>query len=166
MAQHHLAAAVIGFERAAHGIALGAGEVRIGLIEPRNAAYVSARRGANAITPGATTLGGELDFQSLTGGDAQKAAITKLGLDYSLLTQYTSFIAVDKVVRNPGGRGATANQPSPLPEGVSNAAVVFGWVMRSKTCAPLSINSVCAASRSRAADNEITEPMNGAGCSS
>ena len=63
------------------------------------------------------------DEEALTGGEAQKAAITKLGLDYSLLTQYTSFIAVDKVVRNPGGRGATANQPSPLPEGVSNLAV-------------------------------------------
>ena len=63
------------------------------------------------------------DEEALTGGDAQKAAITKLGLDYSLLTQYTSFIAVDQVVRNPGGQGATANQPSPLPEGVSNLAV-------------------------------------------
>ena len=63
------------------------------------------------------------DEEALTGGGAQKAAITKLGLDYSLLTQYTSFIAVDQVVRNPGGQGATANQPSPLPEGVSNLAV-------------------------------------------
>ena len=63
------------------------------------------------------------DEEALTGGEAQKAAITKLGLDYSLLTQYTSFIAVDQVVRNPGGQGATANQPSPLPEGVSNLAV-------------------------------------------
>jgi Ca-activated chloride channel family protein len=63
------------------------------------------------------------DEEALTGGDTQKATITKLGLDYSLLTQYTSFIAVDRVVRNPGGQGATANQPSPLPEGVSNQAV-------------------------------------------
>lgn len=63
------------------------------------------------------------DEEALTGGDAQKAAITRLGLDYNLLTQYTSFIAVDKVVRNPGGQGATANQPSPLPEGVSDRAV-------------------------------------------
>ena len=63
------------------------------------------------------------DEESLTGGDAQRAAITQLGLDYSLLTQYTSFIAVDKVVRNPGGQNATANQPSPLPEGVGNLAV-------------------------------------------
>lgn len=63
------------------------------------------------------------DEEALTGGDAQKAAITRLGLDYNLLTQYTSFIAVDKVVRNPGGQGATANQPSPMPEGVSDRAV-------------------------------------------
>ncbi|MCL2524801.1 MAG: VIT and VWA domain-containing protein, partial [Betaproteobacteria bacterium] len=63
------------------------------------------------------------DEEALTGGDAQKAAITRLGLDYSLLTQYTSFIAVDKVVRNPGGQSATANQPSAMPEGVSDLAV-------------------------------------------
>ena len=45
------------------------GSFIIGLIDPRNAALVSARRGANATTPGATTLGGELDFVSLTGAD-------------------------------------------------------------------------------------------------
>ncbi|UCV00941.1 TonB-dependent receptor [Acidovorax radicis] len=43
------------------------GSFIIGLLEPRNAALISARRGANALTPGATTLGGELDFVSLTG---------------------------------------------------------------------------------------------------
>ncbi len=63
------------------------------------------------------------DQEALTGGEEQKAAITRLGLDYSLLTQYTSFIAVDKVVRNPSGNQATANQPSPLPEGVTDKAV-------------------------------------------
>ena len=63
------------------------------------------------------------DQEALTGGDAQQAAITRLGLDYRLLTQYTSFIAVDQVVRNAGGAGATAEQPSPLPEGVSERAV-------------------------------------------
>lgn len=45
------------------------GSFVIGLLEPRNAALISARRGANTLTPGATTLGGELDFQSLTGAD-------------------------------------------------------------------------------------------------
>lgn len=45
------------------------GSFIIGLLEPRDTALVSIRRGANAITPSATTLGGELDFQSLTGAD-------------------------------------------------------------------------------------------------
>lgn len=45
------------------------GSFVIGVLEPRNSSLISVRRGANATTPGATTLGGELDFQSLTGAD-------------------------------------------------------------------------------------------------
>jgi Ca-activated chloride channel homolog len=64
------------------------------------------------------------DQESLEGGDADRKQITELGLRYSLLTQYTSFIAVDQVVRNPDPQGSTTvNQPSPLPQGVSNLAV-------------------------------------------
>jgi Ca-activated chloride channel homolog len=64
------------------------------------------------------------DQQALEGGNAQKTAITELGLKYSLLTQYTSFIAVDHVVRSPNPALApTVNQPSPLPQGVSELAV-------------------------------------------
>ncbi len=43
------------------------------------------------------------DDEGLEGGDAQRAAITGLGLQYGLLTQYTSFIAIDHVVRNDKG---------------------------------------------------------------
>jgi iron complex outermembrane receptor protein len=43
------------------------GSFVIGLLEPRNARLISVRRGANALSAGATTLGGELDFQSFTG---------------------------------------------------------------------------------------------------
>lgn len=43
------------------------GSFIIGFLEPRNARLISVRRGANALSPAATTLGGELDFQSLTG---------------------------------------------------------------------------------------------------
>jgi Ca-activated chloride channel homolog len=64
------------------------------------------------------------DQEALEGGSAQKAAITDLGLKYSLLTQYTSFIAVDHIVRNPNpALTPTVNQPSPLPQGVSELAV-------------------------------------------
>jgi Ca-activated chloride channel family protein len=55
--------------------------------------------------------------------EAAVREITALGLKYGLLTDYTSFIAVDKVVRNPGGRSTGVDQPSPLPEGVSELAV-------------------------------------------
>lgn len=63
------------------------------------------------------------DEEALSGDDTHRAAITRLGLDHSLLTAYTSFIAVDRVVRNPGGQQASAHHPSPLPEGVSELAV-------------------------------------------
>jgi Ca-activated chloride channel family protein len=63
------------------------------------------------------------DYSKLGAGDAAIAEITALGLKYNLLTDYTSFVAVDKVVRNPGGAGRSVEQPSPLPEGVSELAV-------------------------------------------
>ncbi|QVQ26073.1 TonB-dependent receptor family protein [Achromobacter deleyi] len=43
------------------------GSFIISLLEPRNAGLISVRRGANALAPGASTLGGEVDFQSITG---------------------------------------------------------------------------------------------------
>jgi len=64
------------------------------------------------------------DEEALIGGNAKRDAITTLGLQHSLLTQYTSFIAVDHVVRNPDPANAkSVNQPLPLPQGVSNMAV-------------------------------------------
>lgn len=64
------------------------------------------------------------DQEALEGGDAYSKAITELGLKYSLLTQYTSFLAVDQVVRNLASQdSASVNQPSPLPQGVENTAL-------------------------------------------
>jgi Ca-activated chloride channel family protein len=51
------------------------------------------------------------------------AEVTSLGLSYSLLTRYTSFIAVHEVVRRTSGDADDVNQPSPLPAGVSDLAV-------------------------------------------
>jgi Ca-activated chloride channel family protein len=62
------------------------------------------------------------DAKHLDGGLDSAAAITALGLKYNLLTDYTSFIAIDQVIRNPQG-GETVDQPQPMPEGVSNLAV-------------------------------------------
>lgn len=66
------------------------------------------------------TLG---DFQKLTNDAAAAKEIAALGLKYSLLTDYTSFIAVDRVVRNPNGPLTSVDQPQPLPAGVSELAV-------------------------------------------
>lgn len=63
------------------------------------------------------------DHTKLGADDALVREITALGLKYNLLTDYTSFIAIDKVVRNPGGNAQGVDQPSPLPEGVSELAV-------------------------------------------
>jgi Ca-activated chloride channel family protein len=55
-------------------------------------------------------------------GDKAKE-ITALGLKYSLLTKYTSFIAVLEEIRNPDGSATDVKQPLPLPLGVSDLAV-------------------------------------------
>ena len=49
--------------------------------------------------------------------------ITALGLQYNLLTRYTSFIAVREVVTNPTGSAEDVKQALPLPLRVSNLAV-------------------------------------------
>ncbi|HOC16838.1 MAG TPA: VIT domain-containing protein [Vicinamibacterales bacterium] len=70
---------------------------------------------------GATGAGTEA---GATGAEAaRKAAITKLGLEYGLLTEYTSFVAIDQRRRRQDGRLETVKQPLPLPEGVSDLAV-------------------------------------------
>ncbi len=63
------------------------------------------------------------DFNKLGRDDEAVRAITTLGLTHNLLTDFTSFIAVDHVVRNPGGNAPMVDQPLPLPQGVSNLAV-------------------------------------------
>lgn len=52
-----------------------------------------------------------------------KEEVTQLGLKYSMLTPYTSFIAVTETVRNPEKDSTDVDQPLPLPLEVSNFAV-------------------------------------------
>jgi len=63
------------------------------------------------------------DYIQVDQNSAGIKEVTALGLNYNLLTAYTSFIAVDETVRNLSGQQLTAKQPLPLPEGVSNLAV-------------------------------------------
>ncbi len=67
------------------------------------------------------------DYNLLAPSDSRVKEVTNLGLAYNLLTNYTSFVAVDTEVRNKGGKSTAVKQPLPLPEGVSDYAVGNGY---------------------------------------
>ena len=63
------------------------------------------------------------DFGPSTPGEDRVAQITSLGLTYGLLTRYTSFVAVQEMVRRTSESADEVDQPLPLPAGVSDLAV-------------------------------------------
>ncbi|MBF0118503.1 MAG: VWA domain-containing protein [Desulfobacterales bacterium] len=77
------------------------------------------------------------DYNTLFGDENQIKEVTNLGLSYSLLTQYTSFIAIDSEVRRKDGKLTTVNQPLPMPEGVSDSAVGGAMKKQFSPSAPL-----------------------------
>ena len=70
-------------------------------------------------------------------GDADtRDRIVRLGLEYNLLTDYTSFVGIDREVRRDGSEVVTTvRQPLPLPEGVGDLALGGGARMM-KAAAP------------------------------
>ena len=76
-------------------------------------AYLWARKRLERIT----------DYGLNTSNPDIKQEVTQLGLNYSMLTPYTSFIAVVDIVRNPDGEATDVDQPLPLPLEVSDLAV-------------------------------------------
>lgn len=64
--------------------------------------------------------------------DAVKKEVTQLGLKYSMMTPYTSFIAVLDTIRNTTGDSKDVTQPLPLPEGVSDLAVGSAYTVGSE----------------------------------
>lgn len=74
--------------------------------------------------------------------------VTELGLKYHLMTEYTSFVAVDKIVRETG-EVVTVKQPLPLPQGVSDYAVggtgaSRGYYKAAPSSAPIMMEKVAA----------------------
>ena len=65
------------------------------------------------------------DFNSLSQTIERVDQITQLGLQYNLLTDYTSFVAIDESPALVDGELTTVRQPLPLPQDVSNNAVGF-----------------------------------------
>jgi Ca-activated chloride channel family protein len=60
-----------------------------------------------------------------------KETITQLGLEYRLMTQFTSFVAVEEMVVTDGGQPRRIEVPIEMPEGMSheNDAIVDGVVL-------------------------------------
>ena len=85
------------------------------------------------------------DYASLDGGGHRDEElvkeITALGLEHSLLTTYTSFVAVDSRVRLEDGEAVPVTQVLPLPQGVPNTAVGVGTLAARKVTTR-SINTV------------------------
>ncbi|MDQ3918928.1 MAG: VIT and VWA domain-containing protein [Acidobacteriota bacterium] len=66
------------------------------------------------------------DYAGLQRGSVRedlREAITGLGLEYRLMTQFTSFVAVEEMTVNEGGQPRRIDVPVELPEGVSPKAV-------------------------------------------
>ncbi|MEM6720596.1 MAG: VIT domain-containing protein [Bacteroidota bacterium] len=66
-------------------------------------------------------------------GDNTKQEVIKLGLQYNLVTQYTSFVAVDTEVVNKDGKRKEVKQPLPMPKNVNNSAVGAEASVKGKT---------------------------------
>jgi len=69
------------------------------------------------------------DYNNLREDSGRVKEVTRLGLKYNLLTNYTSFVAIDSKVRNVGGKQEVVEQVLPLPQGVSDYAVGGGAAM-------------------------------------
>lgn len=69
------------------------------------------------------------DYEGIQQGHPQslvREAITQLGLDYRLMTPFTSFVAVEELIITEGGQPRRVDVPAELPEGVSYEGV-FGY---------------------------------------
>jgi Ca-activated chloride channel family protein len=70
-----------------------------------------------------TRLARLTDYAGGNNDAATRSEVTRLGLNYNLLTEYTSFVAIHEEGRNTQGSAQNVDQPLPLPHGVSNLAV-------------------------------------------
>ncbi len=70
------------------------------------------------------------DFAQNNINPEHEAEITSLGLTHNLLTAFTSFVAVDDLVRNHDHQADDVTQPLPLPKGVSNCSIGGGSMRR------------------------------------
>jgi Ca-activated chloride channel family protein len=88
-----------------------------------------------------------------------KQAITQLGLDYRIMTQFTSFVAVEEMIVTDGGQPRRIDVPVEVPEGVNRQAV-FGQEQRPSGT---SQNFAYVMSAARSASAAKTQRVRGSG---
>lgn len=77
------------------------------------------------------------DLNRLSPDDERVSEVLRLGLAYNLLTDYTSFVAIDTQIRRASGEETvTVRQPLPLPSGVPNSAVGPGYAVAPRGAPP------------------------------
>jgi Ca-activated chloride channel family protein len=76
---------------------------------------------------------GELDDYYKLFNEDVKAEVVELGLKYNLVTNYTSFVAVDEAIVNEDGTLTKVKQPLPMPNNVNNSAVGAEAEVKEKT---------------------------------
>ena len=67
------------------------------------------------------------DYQGIQNGNAKpevQKAIANIGLEYRLLTQYTSFVAVEDVIRTQGGKPVKVEVPVEFPAGMNRTTTL------------------------------------------
>ncbi len=90
------------------------------------------------------------DWEGMQSGSPNadvREAITKIGLDYRLMTQFTSFVAVEETIVTEGGQPRRVDVPVELPDGVSydgifgarQEAPVAATALRSKAMSGLAV---------------------------
>ncbi len=83
--------------------------------------------------------GARIDELMGLGQDSQRETITRLGLDYKLLTPFTSFVAVEEVTVTEGGRPRRIDVPVEMPEGVSYEGIFGKEELLTATAMPVTM---------------------------
>lgn len=86
-----------------------------------------------------------------------KEPITKLGLDFHLMTQYTSFVAVEESIVTEGGRPRRVEVPVEMPEGVSHEGI-FGGLPGPLAMSSQSFSAMPTFASMRRADSSMVMP--------
>ena len=66
-------------------------------------------------------------YGSIRNDKSVKDEVTQIGLEYNMVTPYTSFVAVSEIIRNPEGDSTDVDQALPLPQRVSGLAIGGGY---------------------------------------